>query len=118
MARFKRFKALMGKSWWTHIFRAVTLLSFMTAIMVYYQQRTFIHCIAEYNDAQAKTAVQRTEANQDNFRAIDQLVKDFFNAKTAKAQQTAGKKYLEAREAAEAKRKASPPPASPSERCD
>lgn len=115
MASFKEF---MSRPWLDQMSRGVAALSFATAVLVYYQQQGFMHCVADYNDAAAQVNQVRAAVVAENFAAVDQMVTDVTESTSGAATRAALERYKQTRRAADEKRAANPAPAPPSERCD
>lgn len=67
----QKLKGILSRPWWDHVHRAVAIVSLLTALIVYYQQQSFIECIAQYNDAQSISTAARSQSIDDRLSAIE-----------------------------------------------
>lgn len=82
------------------------------------QNAHIVSCQAKYAEAQARSTQGRSQANTDNWAAVDDMVAGVTNAKSPADSRAALLKYLAARKAADEKRAANPLPDPPSQFCN
>lgn len=122
----------MSHPGWARCFQVVSVLSFVMAVFVYYQQQDlivaqqqllqrqdrFVHCIADYLDAQSAASDARSKAIQDSLNAVDASIHAVATSTTRAQVAKALADYEARRVAIRAQIQANPLPSPPAERCD
>jgi hypothetical protein len=108
----------------SRVVQIIAVVSLLLALYVGVHHYQLAGCLAEYNNAQARSSGERLAAAEQDRQALDDMMSAFAAARSAapgdaqRQVSAALDKYLEVRRTSDEQRRQNPPPPPPSQRCN